>query len=49
MYETLKGKDSFWFPYIQHLPEQKFFYSRDEEIVAEAQDLKLEFKKEEFR
>ena len=40
-YEFLKGKDSYWFPYLDLLPDVKFFCNWDQHFLLDCDDLDL--------
>ena len=53
IYEYQKGADSFWKPYIDLMPDVKFFCHWDESDILATQDINLiqhaqEYKKELF-
>ena len=41
MYEYQKGKDSYWFPYLNLLPDVEFFCNWDEKILDLLEDEQL--------
>jgi hypothetical protein len=41
MYEWQKGEKSFWFPYLNFLPEAEYFYSWNTKVISETYDMDL--------